>query len=60
MFGVFVFSLVSGSLASMLSSLDQSKAELQEKVMFLKKLERQYDLPQEICKGIYKTLSYDS
>ena len=58
--GVIVFTMVSGSLASILASLDTANAELTEKVMFLKRLEREYDLPADICKGINKSLIYDS
>ena len=59
MTGVFIFSMVSGSLASILASFDQVNADLQAKVMFLKRLQTKYELPPEICKEINKCLIYD-
>ena len=38
MAGVFVFSLVTGSLASIVASMDNENASLTEKVIFLNKL----------------------
>jgi hypothetical protein len=58
--GVFIFSMVSGSLASILASFDHANAELQSKVMFLNRLQTKYDLPPEICKEINKCLIYDN
>ena len=60
MSGVFIFSLVSGSLASILASFDQTNADLAAKVMFLNRLQQQYSLPKEICTEINKALVYDS
>jgi len=36
--GVFVFSLVTGSLASILAQMDTSNAALNEKILFLNRL----------------------
>jgi len=60
LFGVFFFSMISGSLASILATLDQTNAELTEKVMFLNRLKAQYDLPSNIVNEVHKTLSYDA
>ena len=60
LFGVFFFSMISGSLASILAAVDHTNAELQEKVMFLNRLKQQYNLPSNIVEEIQKTLSYDS
>jgi len=38
MVGVFIFSLVTGSLASILASMDNMNAALTEKIMFLNRL----------------------
>jgi hypothetical protein len=60
MSGVFIFSLVSGSLASILASFDQTNADLAAKVLFLNRLQQQYALPKNICTEINKALVYDS
>lgn len=59
-FGVFFFSMISGSLSSILSTLDQNNAELEKRVMFLSQLKNKYGLPAEICDEITKSLSYDN
>ena len=61
LFGVFYFSMISGSLTSILSSLDQSSAELEKKVLFLARLQSKFtSLPQSIVNEIQKSLSYDN
>ena len=60
MFGVIFFSMISGSLASILATLDHSNAELENKVMFLARLKEKYDLPNPICEEITRSLSYDT
>jgi len=60
LFGVFFFSMIGGSMASILSTLDQNSAELESKVVFLFKLKEKYDLPPEIVEEITKSLNYDS
>ena len=37
--GVFIFSVISGSLASILTSMDNENADLKEKVTFLNRLQ---------------------
>ena len=57
MFGVFAFSMITGSLASLLGSVDAETAELIEKLMFLNKITTHYKLPHNICTEIRKTLN---
>lgn len=57
MFGVFVFSMITGSLTSLLGSVDSETAELTEKLMFLNKITTHYHLPHNICSEIRKTLN---
>ena len=59
-FGVFLFSTVSGSLASVLSSIDNQNADLQQSVMLLKRLREQYGLDPCIYKEITRFLSFES
>ena len=51
--GVVVFTFVSGALSSILSSFDSSNAKLQDRIMFLNKLQNQYKLSctlyNEVC-----------
>ena len=60
LFGVFYFSMISGSLTSILSTLDQTQAELEDKVTFLQRLRNKYILPEPIVEEIKKTLNYDN
>ena len=58
--GVFVFSLVTGSLASILSSMDSMNAALNEKILFLGRLKDKYDLPDDLYNEISKTLTVEA
>ena len=60
LFGVFYFSMISGSLTSILSSLDQSSAELEKKVLFLARLQTKFALPPQLVDEIKRSLSYDN
>ena len=60
LFGVFAFSMITGTLASVLSQMDSETAELTEKLMFLNKIQEHYSLPQNIVDEIRKSLNYDS
>jgi len=58
LFGVLYFSFLSGSLASILSAIDQKNAELQGKIMFLKRLKEKYAIPNHIYKEINRFLNW--
>ena len=60
LFGVFFFSMISGSLTSILQTLDQSSAELEGRVVFLYRLQAMYHMPVEVVDEIKKSLNYDS
>ena len=60
LFGVFYFSMISGSLTSILATLDQTQAELEKKVLFLQRLRAKYTLPDSIVEEIKKSLNYDN
>ena len=60
MCGVFVFSLVTGSVASILASMDVENAHLTEKLTILARLANRYDLPKALYSDIKKTLKYDT
>ena len=59
MFGGFIFSMLTGSLSSILSSMDQNEAALAEKMLYLNRLQSQYGLNPELYNEIKKTLNYD-
>jgi len=46
--GVFIFSMVTGSLASIMQSQDNIQASLTEKLMYLQRLQSQYNLPKSL------------
>ena len=60
MCGVFVFSLVTGSVASILASMDVENAHLTEKLTILARLANRYDLPKALYSDIKKTLKFDT
>jgi voltage-gated potassium channel len=51
-FGVFFFSMITGSLSSILATLDQGNAELERRVMFLSQLKNKHGLQENICEEI--------
>jgi hypothetical protein len=51
-FGVIVFTYISGSLSSIMSSSDSSNAILQENMLFLSKLSNQAKLPPRLYNEI--------
>jgi len=59
MAGIFFFSMINSSLASIISSLDSENAESNEKMLFLNRLNFQYNLPKFLNKEINKVLLYD-
>lgn len=60
MFGVFVFSIMTGSMASVLSSMDEENSVLTQKLMFLNKIQVTYRLDSKLYQDIRRTLKYDS
>ena len=60
MFGTFIFSMLTGSLSSILSSMDQSNAQLEEKMLYLNRLQSQYGLGIDLYNEIKKSLNYDN
>jgi hypothetical protein len=60
LFGVFAFSMITGTLASVLAQIDNETAELTEKLVFLNKIKEHYDLPKDIVSEIRKAIHYDS
>ena len=60
MSGGFIFSMLTGSLSSILQSMDQSNAALAEKMLYLNRLQNQYGVGGELYNEIKKTLNYDS
>jgi hypothetical protein len=59
-FGVIVFTYISGSLSSIMSSSDSSNAILQENMLFLSKLSNQAKLPPRLYNEIRQALKYDN
>ena len=60
LFGVFLFSTISGSLAAVLATIDVTNAELQAKVVFLKRLKSKFNIPPHIYKEINRLLSFEN
>ena len=52
--------MLTGSLSSILQSMDQSNAALAEKMLYLNRLQNQYGVGGELYNEIKKTLNYDS
>ena len=50
--GVFLFSFATGSLTSMISSMDHDKAQLQEKIAMLDTIQMKYHINPELYKKI--------
>ena len=59
MVGVTFFSMISGSLASILVSMDQTDADVSQKLMFLNRLQAQYRLPPGLYREVRKTIHYN-
>ena len=59
-FGVISFTFISGALSSILSNVDNSSATLQEKVLFLNKLQVQYNIKGALYNEVRKALNYDN
>ena len=57
--GVFFFSMISGSLASILATLDEKQADLQRKVAYLQRLRFKFNLPEDIVEEVRKSLQFD-
>jgi hypothetical protein len=59
LFGVLLFTFVSGALASILANYDAQQAQLQEKLLYLNKLRMQYHIKDSLYVDIKKALIYD-
>ena len=59
-FGVISFTFISGALSSILSNVDNTAATLQEKLLFLNKLQMQYRIKGVLYQEIRKALNYDN
>lgn len=57
--GVFAFSFANGSLASIMSNIDESNASYVEKMEILNKIYKQYSLPDELHIRIVKSINYE-
>jgi hypothetical protein len=59
-FGVISFTFISGALSSILSNVDNNTATLQEKVLFLNKLQVHYNIKGNLYNEIRKALNYEN
>ena len=59
LFGVLLFTFVSGALSSIISNYDNQQAALQEKLLYLNRLRLQYHLPDKLYADIKKSLIFD-
>jgi hypothetical protein len=59
-FGVFYFGSISGSLYSMLASMDHSSAEMEKKVILFQLLQNQFTLSPSLITAVQKSMNYDN
>ena len=57
--GVLAFSFATGSLSSMLSSLDSKEAKLKEKLNTLREIKKKYKVNYDLGRRLQKALKYD-
>lgn len=50
--GVIVFTFISGALASVITSFDESSAALNEQMLYLNKLQKEYHLPRVLSNSL--------
>ena len=58
--GVIIFTFITGSLSSILTANDSTKAILSEKIIFLNKLSSQFKIPSPLYNEIKKAVNYDN
>lgn len=58
--GVISFSFASGSLASIIQNYDSTNAEMQERLVMLSKIYKEFKLPLELYIKIRKSMGYES
>ena len=58
--GVVTFSLVTGTLASIISSYDSNEALIKEKIAVLNEIYDEYDIGVKLFGQLAKTIKYDS
>lgn len=56
--GVFAFSFATGTITSILTSLDQTNKLVNEKMLVVNKLSYRYDLDQEIKQKLHATIRF--
>lgn len=59
-FGVMIFSIANGQLASIIQNYDSSNATHQEKLVTLNKIYKDYKLPLELFINIKKSVGYEN
>jgi hypothetical protein len=58
-FGVLMYSFAIGSLSSIVSTLDQKTAEMNQKLQILSSIKKEFNLEQEIYEKVRKVIKYD-
>ena len=59
LFGVIMYSFAIGSLSSIVSTLDNKTAEMNQKLNILSSIKREFNLDQEIYDKVRKVIKYD-
>jgi hypothetical protein len=57
--GIVAFSFASGSLSSIMSSVDQNEADLNQKLLLIKKLKSQYNFSDELESALNSAVRYE-
>ena len=57
--GVLVFSFTTGSLSSIITSIDSRETQLKEKIATLNEIASEYNLDMETFNKLVKTIKYD-
>lgn len=58
-FGVLMYSFAIGSLSSIVSTLDQKTAEMNQKLQILSSIKKEFNLDQDIYDKVRKVIKYD-
>jgi len=58
-FGVLMYSFAIGSLTSIVSTLDVKTAEMNQKLLILTSIKKEFKLDQEVYDKVRKVIKYD-